>query len=129
MQQYDYRNLLCVRTIIKRSHSEGSNHPFRCCGFGCIAIRITIKRATTKIAATIKIPHDATQWYFSLPPAELLRLLVHKKRLCSWRGTSLRTTAFEQPQAVKKSTQKKRHPDVRRGIVSLASLGEGKTRR
>ena len=26
----------------------------------------------------------------------------------------------------KKSNQKKRHPDVRRGIVSLASLGEGK---
>ena len=27
---------------------------------------------------------------------------------------------------LKKSNQNKRHPDVRRGIVSLASLGEGK---
>ena len=30
---------------------------------------------------------------------------------------------------LKKSIQKKRHPDVRRGIVTFASLGEGKTRR
>ena len=58
----------------------------------------------------------ATQWYFSLPPTELLRLLVHKKRLCSWRGTSLEQQRLNSRRLVKKVPKRKDTPMSAEGL-------------